>query len=322
MRPTSLLTAALVGAALVAPTATATVTASIAAPGTATVTAAPDPCRPWTVNVLATGLGSLENVEPDHRGGLLFSASTTGAVQRLTRDGKVTTVATAKSPGGLRVRGDALFFTTGDSAQSGALGTADGTIERVDLRTGRVTTWARGLTMPNGLAFLPDGSAVTSRDITGLSPTGISRVRREGAVPQVQWSDQADSNGLAVDPTGKWLYSDETFTAAANVYRTEIARPAHRELVASLAPSPAGVPKGLDDLTLSTSNLLYLAANGSGEVLRLDPVSKRSCVIASGLQSTSAVKQGRNSAFPASRLYVSGFDGRLLELVPPAGVRP
>ena len=61
---------------------------------------------------------------------------------------------------------------------------------------------------------------------------------------------------------------------------------------------------------------------GFGDMLRLDPVSKRSCVIASGLQSTSAVKQGRNSAFPASRLYVSGFDGRLLELVPPAGVRP
>jgi sugar lactone lactonase YvrE len=299
--------------------ATALLAATAVAPH---ATAAPDPCRPWAVNVLATGLGSLENVEPDGRDGLVLSASTAGAVQRLTRDGAVRTLAAAKSPGGLRVRGDALFFTTGDAAQSGALGTADGTIERLDLRTGKRRTWATGLTMPNGLAFLPDGSAVTSRDVAGLSPTGITRVRKEGAAPQERWSDQADSNGLAVDPTGRWLYSDETFTATSYVYRTEIARPAHREVVASLAPRPAGVPKGLDDLTLSSSGVLYLAANSAGEVLRLDPVSKRSCVIASGLTNTSAVKQGRGRSFPASRLYVTGFDGRVLELVPPAGVRP
>jgi len=296
---------ALLAGALAAPFASAT---------------APDPCVPWTVTVLASGLGSLENVEPDGKDGLFISGSTQNAVLRLTRSGapKVA-VAGASSPGGLRVRDGALYFNTGDAVQAGALGTADGTISRLDLRTGRRTTWASGLTMPNGLAFLPDGSAVTSRDVAGLSPTGITRVTKAGVV-QPSWSDQPDSNGMAVDPTGRWLYTDETFTSASNVYRTEIAHPAHRELVASLAT--VGVPKGLDDLTLASSGALYLAANGAGQVLRLDPRTKHSCVIASGLQNTSAVKQGRGRAFPAGRLYVTGFDGRVLELTPPRGVRP
>lgn len=281
---------------------------------------APDPCGSWAVKVVAEGLGSLENVEPDGRDGLLVSASDQDAVLRVRRAGAPQVVASGvTSPGGLRVRGNDLFLNTGDSAQSGVLGTADGTIQRVDLRTGRRTTWARGLTMPNGLVFLPDGSALTSRDVSVLGPTGITRVTPRGVV-QPRWSDQADSNGMAVDPTGRWLYTDETFTLGANVYRTEIAHPAHREVVASLlAP---GVPKGLDDLTIASSGALYVAANSAGEVIRLDPRTGQSCVVASGLTTTSAVKQGRGRAFPPSRLYAVGFDGKVLELVPPPGVVP
>lgn len=281
---------------------------------------AADPCAPWTVRVVASGLGSLENVEPDGRGGLLVSASSQDAVLRVSRTGAVSTVvAGVTSPGGLRVRGTTLVFTTGDGAASGALGTPDGTLERVDLRTGRRSTWATGLTMPNGLVLLPDGSALTSRDVAGLAPTGITRVTPAGVV-QPSWSDQPDSNGMAVDPTGRWLYSDETFTLASNVYRTEIAHPERREVVASLFEP--GVPKGLDDLTLASSGALYLAANGAGQVIRLDPRSGQSCVVVSGLTTPSAVKQGRGKAFPASRLYAVGFDGRVLELLPPPGVTP
>jgi hypothetical protein len=57
-------------------------------------------------------------------------------------------------------------------------------------------------------------------------------------------------------------------------------------------------------------------------VIRLDPRTKRSCVVVSGLRNTSAVKQGRGRAYPPSRLYATGFDGRVLELVPPRGVTP
>ncbi len=150
-----------------------------------------------------------------------------------------------------------------------------------------------------------------------MNPTGITRVSPTGVV-QPNWSNQSDSNGMAVDPTGKWLYTDETFTLSANVYRTEIAHPTNRTIVASL--QDLGVPKGLDDLTIASSGKLYVTANLAGQVIRLDPITKKSCVIASGLTNTSAVKQGRGKALPPSRLYATGFDGKLLELMPPAGV--
>jgi hypothetical protein len=282
--------------------------------------AAPDPCTPWTVNVLASGLGSLENLEPDGKDGLFVSATTQNALLRVTRSAPPSVLlAGVTSPGGLRLRGNTLFFVTGDAAASGVLGRADGTVDRLDLRTGRRTTWARGLTMPNGLVFLRDGSALVSRDVAALSPTGITRIRPSGAV-QPSWSDQADSNGLAVDPSGRWLYSDETFTLPSNVYRTEVAHPSRRNVVASL--SSPGVPKGLDDLVLASSGALYAAANSAGQVIRLDPRTGRSCVVVSGLTLTSSVKQGRGRTFPPSRLYATGFDGRVLELIPPRGVTP
>jgi sugar lactone lactonase YvrE len=172
--------------------------------------------------------------------------------------------------------------------------------------------------MPNGFTFLPDGSALTSRDVAGLHPTGITRV--VGSHVQEGWSDQADSNGLAVDPSGRYLYSDETFTYAATVYRTEIAHPSRRTVVATLGGP--GVPKGLDDLMLSSSGALYVAANSAGEVIRLDPRTGASCVVASGLTTISSVRQGAGGAFPTTRLYATTFSGRIAEIVPPAGVRP
>jgi sugar lactone lactonase YvrE len=280
----------------------------------ATAAPAPDPCRPWTVTDLATGLGVLENLLPTSRE-IYYSGD---AVVRFTRSGGTSTVTAADSPGGLRIRGGGLFFVTGDGLQSGAFGRADGTLRRYDLRSHRTTTVATGLTMPNGFTFLPDGSALTSRDVSGLHPTGITRV--VGSRVQERWSDQADSNGLAVDPTGRYLYSDETFTYASTVYRTEIAHPSRRTVVATLGEP--GVPKGLDDLTLASSGALYLAANSAGEVIRLDPRTGRSCVVATGLTTVSSVRQGAGGAFPTGRLYATTFSGRLAEIVPPPGVRP
>ena len=274
-------------------------------------------CVPWTQRTIAEGLGSLENIEPDGRGGLLISASNRSAVERITRDGRVTTVASGMtSPGGLRVRGTTLYATTGDSAQAGAVGQPTGTIEQIDLKTGVRRTWASGLTMPNGLVFLPDGSAVTSRDINVINPTGITRVDPKTRAVQPSWADLADTNGMAVDPTGTWLYAVETFTLPSNLYRIRIADPTDVQVVASLFE--VGVPKGLDDLTIDDAGVLYITANGAGEVIRFDPATGDRCTIASGMRNTSAVKFGRGPGWPSDRLYVVGFDGVVRELSPPA----
>jgi hypothetical protein len=198
------------------------------------------------------------------------------------------------------------------------MGTPDGTLEKFDLDSGQRTTFASGLTMPNGLAILPNGDFVVSRDLG--SGTGITRIPKDDpAHPQPNWSDLNDQNGMAVDPSGKWLYAVQTFTPDSAVYRINIANPSERSVVATLA---GPTPKGLDDMTIDADGNLYIAANGTGEVIRLDPATKEHCTIASGLQNTSAVKFGRGPGWSAESLYVVGFDGLVRELKPPATPGP
>jgi sugar lactone lactonase YvrE len=295
-------------------TATLVLSAFIAAVPNA---AAADPaaCGPWAQRTIKAGLGSLENLEFDGTGGLLLSASGPQAIERLTPDGNVATlIRNVNAPGGQRLVGRALYFNTGDSAQSGLTGTADGTIERFDLDTHARTTFASGLTMPNGLAILPSGDFVVSRDIgTG---TGITRVQlSDPGHPQANWAKLDDQNGMAVDPTGTWLYAVQTFTADSAVWRFRISDPNDNAIVASLAgPSP----KGLDDMTIDAGGVLYIAANGTGEVIRLDPATGSHCLIATGLQNPSSLKFGRGPGWSAERLYVTAFDGTVRELTPPA----
>jgi outer membrane protein assembly factor BamB len=76
---------------------------------------------------------------------------------------------------------------------------------------------------------------------------------------------------------------------------------------------------GLDDMTFGKDGALYITANGTGRVWRLDPESGESCIIASGLQNPTAAKFGNGKGWPSDHLYVTGWDGKLRELTPPAG---
>src|SRR5207248_260258 len=138
--------------------------------------------------------------------------------------------------------------------------------------------------------------------------------------PQANWAKLSDTNGMAVDPTGTYLYVDETFTNASNVYRVLISDPSQIDVVASLGSSVP--PKGLDDMTIDGSGILYVAANGAGEVIRLDPSDQSTCEIASGLGNPSAVKFGAGRGWRATDLFVVGFDGTVRELTPPLDQKP
>jgi hypothetical protein len=87
-------------------------------------------------------------------------------------------------------------------------------------------------------------------------------------------------------------------------------------VVATLYES--GIFKGLDDLTIDSKGVLYVAANLAGEVIRLDPATGAHCVIVTGLQNPSSLKFGRGPGWAADRLYVVAFDGTVRELTPPA----
>jgi sugar lactone lactonase YvrE len=281
--------------------------------------AATDPCTGWQQKTLKSGLGSLENLEFDGSGGLLISASGPGAIERLTPDGDVTTlVPNVNAPGGQRVVGRTLYFNTGDSLQSGVTGTADGTLDRFDLDTHARSTFASGLTMPNGLAVLPNGDFVVSRDVG--SGTGITRIPlNDPSHPQPNWAQLDDQNGMAVDPSGTWLYAVQTFTPDSAVWRFRISNPSDKSVVAALA---GPTPKGLDDMTIDRAGILYIAANGTGEVIKLDPASGRHCTIVGGLQNPSSLKFGRGPGWNKSHLYVTSFDGTVRELIPPPSSTP
>src|SRR3954451_6430070 len=250
-------------------------------------TAAADFCAPWQQKTLKSGLGSLENLEFDGSGGLLLSATGPGAIERLTADGTLTTlVPDVNAPGGQRVVGRTLYFNTGDAAQAGLTGPPDGTLARFDLDPHLRSTFASGLTMPNGLAVLPNGDFVVSRDIG--SGTGITRIPADDpAHPQTNWAKLDDQNGMAVDPTGTFLYAVQTFTMDSAVYRIRISDPSDMSVVATLA-DPG--PKGLDDMTIGPDGILYVAANLTGEVIRVNPTTGEHCVIAGGMQNTSSLK--------------------------------
>src|SRR3954470_22905729 len=280
---------------------------------------ATDPCAPWRQKTLKAGLGLLENLEFDGTGGLLISASGNDEIERLTPDGSLTTlIPNVNAPGGQRVIGRTLYFNTGDSLQSGLSSTPDGTLDRFDLDTHVRSTFASGLTMPNGLAVLPNGDFVVSRDVG--SGTGITRIpASDPSHPQPNWAQLDDQNGMAVDPTGTWLYAVQTFTADSAVWRFRISNPSDKSVVAALA---GPTPKGLDDMTIDPAGILYIAANGTGEVIKLDPKTAQHCVIVSGLQNPSSLKFGRGPGWAAGHLYMTAFDGTVRELIPPASPSP
>ena len=274
---------------------------------TRSVTRAAAACRPWRVRTLLSGQGWLENLAFDGRGGLTISALAQGRILRLSRSGHLSTLlGSVAAPGGERTIGHFLLFTTGDTVPV----KPNGTIERLDLKTGRHSTWARGLTMPNGLAVLPDGDALVSRDL-GIG-TGITRVRAgDRRHPQIEWARLDDTNGLAVDASGRWLYTDRTFSRDGEIDRVLIADPRRVQVVARLG---AGVVP--DDLTLDDSGNLYIAGFGKGNIYRVDIRRHTSCAIATGLSQPTSARFG-GARWPANRLYVTDATGHLSELTPP-----
>lgn len=204
-----------------------------------------------------------------------------------------------------------IYAALGNSIASGVAGMQDGQIVRFMEADGALETWADRLIMPNGLAFLPDGSAVTTRDIDlfGATPSGITRI--PSAPPrerQLGWSSLEGCNGAALDPTGTWLYVSRTFTERAELWRIAVDDPQRRELLADLGP---GLVLLLDDLTV-TQRYVYVAANLAGSIFRVDVASGASCEIASGLTLPSAVKFAASSG--REHLYATSLAGDLYEL--------
>jgi sugar lactone lactonase YvrE len=269
--------------------------------------AAAGACRQWQVRTLLSGQGWLENLAFDGRGSITLSALAQSRILRLSRGGRLSTaVDSVIGPGGQALRGSFLYFNTGDTGGQLA---KHGTVDRVNLRTGRRSTWARGLAMPNGLVLLPDGDAIVSggqgfgRQLTRVPARNPSHPRRH-------WAKIDGGNGLAVAPGGRWLYVARTLSADGEIDRVEIAHPRRIRVVARLGAG--ALP---DDMAIDRHGILYVAGFGSGNIYRVDPRRHTSCAIASSLMNPTSARFG-GAGWNRRHLYVTDAQGHLSELVP------
>jgi sugar lactone lactonase YvrE len=282
----------------------------------ATPAGAAPPCsKPAKVRVLSSGHGVLESVAVDHRGRLFFTDSTAGRLLMLRRPGGKPKLILdgIDGPGGIifqRHSGSVLvgFGDTIAQAGDGPLNPEAGLL-RVNPRTGASEVHTEGLQMANGVARGPGRRIYASIDIGG----GIDRIRR-GRV-KLNWADVQSANGMIADSAKRSLFVNQTFTSAA-IQRVPFDDPAGSETYFAAAPADAAA--GLDGITRGRNDTLYTAANGVGEIWRIDGPSE-ACVLAemdpfpSG---PSDLAFGRKRGkFSPRNLYVTTFGGRLLELV-------
>lgn len=269
---------------------------------------------PFSTETVASGLGALENLEPDGRGGFYLSAIIDGRLLHINAGGVITTVASGLDhPAGMRLSRNSLFFVTGND-----LGNTQGKLQRIDLIDGEVTTLLSGLTAPNGLLLLPDGDLLFSQ--LGFPPRGIDRYSPATRQHTRAWSRTPFPNGLALAPGGEAIFTENT--VLSTIERIRLDSPNAVALVARLP----GVFAGSDDLQATRDGTVYVAGDTSGEVYAVDTRSGCVCTVASGLNRTGFLPPyGPTSVRIAPgphglALYVTAIDGTLRRLDPPAGI--
>ena len=277
---------------------------------------AADPCAGWATSTLATGLGDVENLLPDGRGGLYLSINDQAKVVQLGADGTVRTVATGLDhPAGLRRIGADLYVLTGNSPGAILWGGSNGTLVKLNPATGAKTVVTRGLRAPNGLALLPDGTFLASRiNPFNVEPTGITRIDPRTGVATPNWAPIQMSNGMAVSPDGRTVFVNQTFTG--QVLRVATAETSRRSAVLTI---PGSLPAP-DDIDITAQGVLYVVTHLEGAVHRVDPATGARCTVAKGLGQPTSVKVVPDGAGQA--LAVTSFDGTVKKLTPPAGQRP
>ncbi len=271
--------------------------------------------RPPGVRVLRSGLGVLESAIVDPRGRLFFTSQfwdgLSGAVLRMDHpDAEPAVLAGGiDSPGGLAFDDRGMLIAGfGDSVPGGLIGNLVGLagLLLVDPGSGERRTWITGLEMANGVARAPDGTLFASNDFG----THIDRIDPGGTVHR-GWARVPSANGLAVDPAGRYLYAAQTWAVAA-IKRVEIANPANVTTYAR--PGPPAWASGLDGLAIDAAGRLYVAANGAGQIWRVDPDGTITA-LARGLKFPSAVAIGHGpGGFCEGNWYAVTFNGDIVEL--------
>jgi sugar lactone lactonase YvrE len=161
--------------------------------------------------------------------------------------------------------------------------------------------------MANGLALAPDGTLYASDDVG----VGIDRVVH-GQVEN-HWASVISSNGLVVDRAGENLYANQTFQPAA-IVKIPLDDPTAASTYVEAPPGDTAA--GPDGLTRDGLDRLYVAANGGGQIWRVNRRRQICSLAETAPLGPSAVSfgHGRDGPFPHTNLYFVTFGGELVEL--------
>ncbi|MCA1833243.1 MAG: SMP-30/gluconolactonase/LRE family protein [Actinomycetota bacterium] len=273
-------------------------------------------------------------------GSIWISDSTAGKIRRFDHAGNEGTGLAVASPGGLAEAPDGTIFGGAGDGLPNALTRAhlSKVIRFSPTNPAGYTTVGEGFNMVNGLTLSPGGDLYFSNDVDyGLMmiPSATTTPGTPAELAHI-WG----TNGLVIDPAGQNLYANITFDQRSPIERIPLAAPGTHATVAqlslgvvSLEPNVYGSPdtdapllgvKGLDDITRDAAGNLYPVANGTGELLRVNPATGAACLITGGLQNPSSVRIApEGSAFsdlnPATLdFYITEFSGnvRIVRYVP------
>jgi len=236
--------------------------------------------------------------------GELFVAGNS-AVWRVSPEGTVAKVAEMYSNLGLAPIGerDVLMADFGPTNRFDHGPNADGIVWRVSPDGEATRLLDGGIGDPNFVLVRPDGSFLVTDDATDeillVQPDGTSRLYTDAV---------GHPNGLATSPDGGTLYVAQIFESLR-----PLATSGKVWAIPLTGGEPGGPPQLLIDLGAGAANdglaidadgRIYVAANGAGQIWRVDPGTRHAVLVAEGLPGAASLAFGQG-AFDPEAIYVT-----------------
>lgn len=248
-----------------------------------------------TPEVVATGLRFPEGPVPMPDGSALLVEIARGTLTRVAADGKLSVVAElGGGPNGLAIGPDGAAYVCNNGGfqwvEAGPLlfpghaanEAACGSIQRIDLTTGAVTTLydsfeGERLKGPNDIVFDAQGGFwFTDHGQVrggGRDHGAIYHAAADGSAITRQRTDMMGPNGIGLSPDGRMLYVSETMTA--RVWAMDVVAPG------TLAPPPPWAPgrfvgtppafRLLDSMAIEENGRICVGTMVEGGITIFDP---------------------------------------------------